>query len=93
MNFVKATLVVAALGLVTAATAANAATANAGSCSKAERAVQTAIDANASSASLDAAKNERRLGTSFCQYSQYDKGMDHLNKALSLLGATTVASN
>ena len=83
MNFVKATLVVAALGL--AATAASANQASPQDCFKAERAVGDALKANASSPNYDAAKAEYGQGTRMCQTSFYNQGISHLNNAVALL--------
>lgn len=83
----------AAIGLGTmlmlGATAANAAEgASMASCTQARDKINTALAANPQGANNDAASKESHYGRDFCAYGMFDKGMQHYNAALKLLGAS-----
>jgi hypothetical protein len=74
--------------LILGATAANADTASMSNCTQARDKVNTAIAANPQGANNDAASKESHYGRDFCAYGMFDRGMQHYNAALKLLGAS-----
>lgn len=86
MNFVKSTLAVAAIALAFGATAASAADATLGDCNKMATQVNQALNANESSTSYKDAQKQKQLGSYYCTMASYQKGVDHYNQALTLLG-------
>ncbi len=84
MNLVKSVAAVTFVAIAFGATAASAATH--GDCVKLGTKVNQALSANAGSSSLQAAQKEKTLGAYYCDMDSYQKGVDHYNQALNLLG-------
>jgi hypothetical protein len=88
MNFAKAAVSAAAIGLLLGASAAYAQDEDASptSCSHMADEAKAAVRANARSANHDAANVERREGAEECRMGYYKLGLEHYKKALELLG-------
>jgi len=72
-------------GLMAGAAHAETFASNMGGCNHAASAVRDAIAANAQSANLADAQKEQGLGRDFCGNQFYERGVQHYQKALSLL--------
>lgn len=86
MNFVKSMLAVGTIALAFGATAASAADATLGDCNKMATQVNQALNANEMSTSYKDAQKQKQLGSYYCTMAAYQKGVDHYNQALTLLG-------
>lgn len=86
-NILLATIGLSA-ALAFGATAATAATADLGTCTKARSQVENALASNSSSSNHDEAVKESNYGRDFCANGRYDIGMKHYAQALKLLGVS-----
>jgi hypothetical protein len=62
-------------------------------CTKTGSAVQDALNANPQSPNYKDAVEQRRTGFDFCNAGMYQKGVDHYQQALKLLGPSTAGSS
>jgi hypothetical protein len=63
--------------------------ANAIGCMHMQKKVSAALDANPTSANVDAAKSSAHTGQNLCLIGRYKEGIDGYSKALDMLGASS----